>query len=594
MATKKAEGTPHFPHPPLEVGVAQYPTPLVPNYNDKKGGWGINDLGHIILVEKASIEKGSFTPQPLDGSVIYTGRDANRWPSSLYLVAERPTPEGEFIYRYWANDRTLSSQNLWNYGLDYSSNNPDYPVTSRTYIVPRSQYSTEALGSVDPVFGGTQVISQQKMIELPEDNPLYSRYVAVQRVYESIPGPILSGKQLDSRGDLETITVQTVVAGTEPTADGLLVTGTSVEPVDSVKSTKKLNTVASYATLTTKSKKSGLLGTTSTTDDIVAPSTSPDALSLTVLESSVEALTVTKSRKKTTSSSGPTELDGKTIGEFGFVTTAESIVAYDSSLPTPTKNTVKLDKSPLDLAKSKLTNSSYDDLSQLTGYQYDENLNLFITNTKELINAGTESPTYSNGLISSRDEPVDKWKTIRIQSKISELPASRTEYKTASYASPNLLYGFNVPPPFQFPDGQLQYNITPVMRAERSYQTVQKFETTYAYGNPDPPTDTLFDPLSVHVVYNGFFARFDIPNCLTDSVDNSFYIHFNTGINTPAAAYYGPIDEFYYVPSTTNNGHPFTATDYTNLVGTYEKVSYELEYWKANIWRKVITSVLIK
>jgi hypothetical protein len=104
MATSKQ---PRFPEPPLETGVAQYPTPLVPNYADKKGGWGISDQGHIILVEKVSIEKGTFNPLPLDGSVTYTGRDANKWPSTLYLVAERPTEDSQFIYRYWANDRSV-------------------------------------------------------------------------------------------------------------------------------------------------------------------------------------------------------------------------------------------------------------------------------------------------------------------------------------------------------------------------------------------------------------------------------------------------------------------------------------------------------
>jgi len=545
MATQKQ---PRFPHPPLETGVAQYPTPLVPNYNDKKGGWGFTDQGHIILVEKVSIEKGTFNPQPLDGSVTYTGRDANKWPSSLYLVAEKPTEDGEFCYRYWANSRTYSSQNPWNYNISYSFDDPGYPIYSRTYIIKRTDYSAVAILAKDPIFnsivdgGSYAYMVQQEMQELPEDNPLRSLFVAHKVVYETLPG--------SPKGSNE--------------------------------------------------NKPGLMGTQVVKDQYVLPSAVPDSLTFnsggtSVLQSEVEALSSTKSELKTVSTTGPYELAGQALGEFGLITTDESIVGYGSNLPTPTKNTVKLDKIPLDLAKSKLTNSSYDDLSILTGYQYDENLNLFITNTKELIDAGTVSPTYDNGLISSRDEPVDKWKTIRIQSKISALPANRTEYKTASYASPNLLYGFNVSL-FNFPDGQLQYNVTPVMRAERSYQTVQQFETTYAYGTPDPtaPTDTLFDPLSVHVVYNGFFARFDIPNCITDSDGSNFYIHFDTGINTPAAAYYGPINETYYVPSTTNNGNPFTATDYTGLVGTYQKVSYELEYWKANIWRKVVTSVLIK
>jgi hypothetical protein len=702
MATSKTPKQPPFPHPPLEVGVAQYPTPLVPNYNDKTGGWNILDQGHIILVEKINIEKGSFTPLPLDGSVIYTGRDANKWPSTLYLVAEKPTPDGEFCFRYWANDRSLSSQELWNYGLDYSANNPSYPITSRTYIVPRSQYSTITLGTHDPVFGGTQIISQQKMVELPEDNPLASRYVAVQRVYETIPGPVITGKRLDQRGDLETVNVQTVVAGTSPDSDGLLVTETKVDGVDSVKSTKTTASVASYATLTTKTNKAGLLGDTSTTDDIVAPTTNPDALSTTILESIVEQLTATKARKRTTTSSGPTELDskekkagllgettiaqsivsygsspdnlstsvvsssveaidaykskkttitssgptsltgdekkagllgitetvesivaagaspdnlsttvlqssvtpidsakskkttitssgpteldGKSIGEFGYITTAESIVDYGSSLPTPSSSTVKLEKSPIDSYKSKLINSSYDQLYTLTGYQYDSDLNLIITNTKEIVDAGS-SLTSSDGLISSRDEPLDKWKTIRIQSRISSLPASRTEYKTGSYASPNLLTGFNNSF-YTFPDGTINYNVTPVMRAKRSYQTVFKYARTYQYGQPSQPSITLFDPLSINVLYKGFFFSIELNDVLTDS---GLSISFSTGTNNATSAKYGSISETYNVPTSTT-----TATQYVSYVGSYKTISYDIEYWKANIWINTTTSVLIK
>jgi hypothetical protein len=413
MATSKQPKQPPFPHPPLEQGVAQYPTPLVPNYNDKKGGWSINDQGHIILVEKVSIEKGNFTPQPLDGSVTYAGRDANKWPSTLYLVAEKPTPDGEFIYRYWANDRTLSSQNLWNYGLDYSSNNPSYPITSRTYIVPRSQYATVGLGSTDPVFGGTQIISQQKMMELPEENPLASRYVAVQRVYESIPGPVITGKKYDSRGDLETVNVQTVAAGTAPASDGLYVTDAKVDPVDSVKSTKTTATVQSYATLTTKANKAGLQGDTSTTDDIVSPSTDPDALSTTVLESTVEQLTTTKARKRTTTSSGPTELDSKEYksGLLGETTRAESIVSYGSSPDQLSTTILQSEVTAIDAYKSKKTTITSIGPSELDGVATKSGL-LGNTSTAESIVAyGSDADALSTTVIESIVTPIDAYKS---------------------------------------------------------------------------------------------------------------------------------------------------------------------------------------
>lgn len=227
MATSKQ---PPFPHPPLETGVPQYPTPNVPDFYTKSG--------HIVLVEKVSAEKGSYNPQPLDGSVTYQGRDANKWPSTLYLVAIRPEPTGEFVYRFWANDRTLASQDPWNFNVQYSSSNPAFPIYTRTYIVPRSQYASVAIGSIDPVFGGNAKIVDQEMAELSDDNPLRSRYVAVKRVYETIPGPALVGKRINSMGAIEDVTSQVVDPSTTPDTSGLLVSD-SIKSIGAAKSERE-------------------------------------------------------------------------------------------------------------------------------------------------------------------------------------------------------------------------------------------------------------------------------------------------------------------------------------------------------------------
>jgi len=203
MATSKQ---PPFPNPALEVGVPQYPTPLVPDFYTKNG--------HIILVEKVSAEKGNYNPQPLDGSVIYAGRDANKWPSNLYLVAEQPEPTGQFVFRIWANDRTLAEQDPWNYGIDYSLDDPTKPIYTREYIVPRSQYAPVAVGTSDPVFGGTAKISKQSMRELADDNPLRSRHVMVQRVYETIPSSAISGQSVNRYGSVDTTIKQVVLPST--------------------------------------------------------------------------------------------------------------------------------------------------------------------------------------------------------------------------------------------------------------------------------------------------------------------------------------------------------------------------------------------
>jgi hypothetical protein len=628
MATAKP---PFIPDPPLEVGIAQYPTPLVPDYYTRDG--------HIILVEKVSIEKGSYNPQPLDGSVVYDKRDANDWPTNLYLVFQQTEPTGKFVFNYWANDRTLASQDPWNYGLAYSLNHPDYKIVTRTYITPREDYAPVALGSTDPVFGGTAIISKQEMVELPDDNPLRSRYVQVQRVYETIPSSIITGKRVTERGDIETLDTQVVVAGTAPDADGLLVTQTAIESIDAVKSKRTKGSVASYSTLTTKAKRAGLLGEVSVSDDIVSPATNPDALSTTIIDSTVEAISATKSRKRTTTAtgptslsglqnkagllgsssivesivaaganadalslsvissevvsidsakskkrtetaSGPTSLEGKVMSEFGIASVTDSIVTSGTSV-SPTRTTIKAQVDSIDTAKSKNTLINYDATEVLDGYQYDADLGLIVHTTKELIDEGTAPLSPTNGTIAYKDEPLNAWQSIRIQSKISSLPTQRIEYKTGAYASPNLIYGFNVSAP-QMPNWDINVSVTPVMRAKRSYQTVFKSITNYQYEQPEP-SYTLYDPVSVNVYYDGYFFKINIPDCLTDPM---FAISFTTASNDPIHGY---INETYSVPASDES-----ASGYLAKVGTYQLIAYEIDYWKANIWRKSEQWVLLK
>jgi hypothetical protein len=284
---------PAFPHPVLETGVPSYPTPNVPDFYTKSG--------HIILQEKVSVEKGNYTPLPLDGSVVYSGRDASKWPSPLYLVAERPTADGEYSIRYWANDRTYASQDPWNYNVSYSGDDPQYPIYTRTYIVRRSDYSPVTIGSSDPVVGGNAKVVKQEMQELSDDNPMRSLHVAVQVTYESIPGPTLGG--FDNRP--------------------------------------------------------GLLGTRTISDQIVPPDSTPDSLSTTVVESSIEKISSAKSKKTTITSSGPTLLGGSRVSSRGDVETiTEFIVAAGTAADSDSYLLASSEVKPIDGSKSQKTNSA--------------------------------------------------------------------------------------------------------------------------------------------------------------------------------------------------------------------------------------------
>ena len=402
MATTKQ---PAFPHPALEVGIPQYPTPNVPDFYKKDG--------HIILVDKISADKGSYNPAPLDGSVTYSGKDANKFPSPLYLVRETPTQDGLFVYRTWANDRTYASQDPWNYGVKYSDNDPTFPIYTRTYITPRDQYAYIAKGKIDPVFSGTALVVSQEMQELPDDHPLRSRHVQVVVQYESIPGPVVTGKQINQRGDLETVEVQTVVAGTTPDADSLLTTSTSVDPVDAIKSRRKVSTVPSYTTLKSSQVKGGVMSLTTTTDDIVAPSTAPDPISSIVLESSVEQISKTKARKRTTSLEGAVTLSGaqKKEGLLGEVTTSESIVAANTLPDALSTSVVSSQVEPIDSFKSKKTTIESIGPSSLSGGEAKSGLLGNTVITESIVAAGTSPDSVSIKVLESKITPMDSGKS---------------------------------------------------------------------------------------------------------------------------------------------------------------------------------------
>jgi len=96
------------------------------------------------------------------------------------------------------------------------------------------------------VFGGNAVITKQAMAELEDGNPLRSRYVMVQRVYETIPGPVVSGHQYDDfLNENITISKQIIPAGTSALAysNGLL--SYKDEPVDSTKSQRIISSISS-------------------------------------------------------------------------------------------------------------------------------------------------------------------------------------------------------------------------------------------------------------------------------------------------------------------------------------------------------------
>ena len=97
----------------------------------------------------------------------------------------------------------------------------------------------------------TAVLVKEDMRELPESDPLRSRYVQVTRVFETLPGPSLTGKVLsgDAQGEIVNTTKQSLIASAADYSPSYLTLAWSDQPLDSVKKERNVVTAPSFPVL---------------------------------------------------------------------------------------------------------------------------------------------------------------------------------------------------------------------------------------------------------------------------------------------------------------------------------------------------------
>ena len=676
-------------NPAPAKGIESFPTPVIDD---------------VVISEVVNAWKGDY--QPLEYGVVW--KDVSHAPNQgsfpeHKLVYQQPTSEdGQWVKRIWVNDRV--NQDSYNYAIKYSAGSQEHPIYIRTYIVPREGYAPLPDGTPDPLFP-TAVLVDEEVTR--NEGELDSKYITVTRVYETLPGPAVPTRRYNERGDLETVIVQTVPPNTPPTADGLLVTQSQVEQVETGKGVKTTATVTDHALLQIKEKKEGLLGETITTDDIVDPSTNPDALSQTVVASTVEQYTATKARKRTTTASGPTSLsqkskDGKLLGDttatesivapstnpdavsstilasevkqvdsgkaikrnvvlnstptlsggqtgeglLGTKTTTESIVAagtapdgvsltvissqvepidsvrsrkatIESSGPTSLQATSLVDSavgqvpatvsqsivtpsttpaggkfvlqdqiSSIDEAKARRETVTVSSYPNLTTYDLDEQLNVVVINERTVIDHNT--PYVAPPLVlTSNDRPIDQWKTLRITSRMANLPPTRTEYKTQQFTFPAILdnvipnslnLGFGRVPindtESSFETGINQYaSVQPVLRPALSIPTQIKIVTTFYSSQPTP--DAIFQITTQNVSFNGSLISFNFGDVILNALTVGPFVASDDDMR------YSGLSESISFPASIPN-----RTTYNSLIGTEVVTFSDVEYYRAGIWFK--------
>jgi hypothetical protein len=378
-------------NPAPAKGIESFPTPVIDD---------------VVIAEVVNAWKGDY--QKLEYGTLW--KDVSHAPNQgsfpeHKLVFQQPTSEdGQWIKRIWVNDRV--NQDSYNYAIKYSAGSQQHPIYIRNYVVPRETYTPLPDGTPDPLFPIALLVDEEaNRIE----GELDSKYVSVTRVYETLPGPEVPTKRYNERGDLETVIVQTVPPFTPPDPDGLLVTQSQVVQEEMGKGVKTTATVQDHALLQIKEKKEGLLGETITTDDIVDPSTNPDALSQTVVSSVVEQFSATKARKRTTTASGPKSLsqkskDGKLLGD---ITSTQSIVAPTANPDSVSSSILSSEVKQVDSGKALKTNVVLNSTPILKGSQNEKGLLGNNLVSESIVAAGTPADQLSKTIVSSSVEAID-------------------------------------------------------------------------------------------------------------------------------------------------------------------------------------------
>ena len=148
--------------------------------------------------------------------------DQNKFPG-LKLIFQEPLGEDDrMVRRVWAGDR--QDQDLYNADRKYSGGSTDHPILIRRYLFPEEGYTPLPTGTPDSQF--PEAILVEEEVAQPENR---NGYLAVTRVFETVPGPLLTGKLVTDKGQVATITTQVVAPGTTVTPSALTVSA-SVKP----------------------------------------------------------------------------------------------------------------------------------------------------------------------------------------------------------------------------------------------------------------------------------------------------------------------------------------------------------------------------
>lgn len=199
---------------------------------------------------------------------------------------------------------------------------------------------------------------------------------------------------------------------------------------------------------------------------------------------------------------------------------------------------------------------------------YDTELKILVYTDRQVVLSST-TPVPTDLTLELRETPRSKYTKLRITSYLQTLPESKTEYNTGRYNFPALVFDISLSVEELTPGRSEVYWFPNSMRAEPNVPAIYRVVTSFFTAAPAP--STIFTLPMGNLIYNGISYTINIGQVLNDeiTVDAEFV----------GDERYGDLQEEHIFPAT-----PLSATQYTDLIGTYQLVGVEINRWRGSIW----------
>lgn len=425
-----------------DTPVRSFPTP------------NIDDL--VVVVDVDSRLPGY---KPLDYGTLFP--DQTRFPGAKLVYQEPLDGTDSFVRRIYATDR--ANQDSYNYAIKFSLGSPDHPIYIRTYLLPRADYQPLPDGSVDPVFDNAYIVDEETA---PVEGELNSLYVRVTRVFETLPGPLVTSFTTNEAGQKVTVTSQRKLSSryTFPAATATKTPSATAE--DSGIVVEEIRTVPSVFPNLQYSQERPDIVPTQFRDQVPTTSFSQteegqaSPVTLTGDEISKSQEQVTQFTRRTQTVTRPNSLttdslSGKAFNtEFGVEESiTDSLVAPDSLLD-PTGLIVDEEITPLSSTLSRKVRRTLQTLpAPYTTYETAEG-NIVVAVTREVLTRHNPlpAPVFTTATMDIQDSPLQFPYVLRTTKSLPThpvtgqpiLPPTRTEYDNVTYTFPGVIYSWRV------------------------------------------------------------------------------------------------------------------------------------------------------